>query len=270
MAFLFAMENIRVHIPKKLYAKSFDEGWLSSMALFVFLAKSHSGKYYIFKKNCKTKFIKELAQKHGFGFTAFTKHLRILTDKGLIRFTEKSMSLISKKELLNKEKYVFVPANISNYKDIKKFLLAIPVLSNLCQQEKTIKRTQHYIYINEELSKSGYKGKNRQYKSLCNYLKNGGKLSFNSELLLARSTFGELIDRKSLNTISKYKKFLKDKGLIKVTNLKEKLYKHKVSFNHYASLKRYGILKNETFFYKGFIFINRPSIYTISYRGVVA
>lgn len=270
MAFLFAMENIRVHIPKKLYAKSFDEGWLSSMALFVFLAKSHSGKTYYFPKNQKTKFLKELGAKHKFGLTTFLKHIKILSDNNLISFTENSMSLVKKKDLFPTSKKLgrlFVPDNISSYNDIKTFLLSLPVLSNLCLQEKVVKRIQHFIYLNELSKLTRHKDfTNKARKSLENYKNNGGKMQYNNELFLSIKGFGELIERKAKNTITKYKNFLKEKGLIKVSNVKERVYNFKISFTDYLTIKKNEILNGATFYFKGFVYLVKPSMYILSYR----
>lgn len=263
------MENIIVRIPGKIYAKAFNEGWLNSLGLYVFLCKSHSGKAYYFKANAKTKMLKNLADTHKISLTAFMKHIKTLKENGLLSFSKHEMKLTKNSELFRiKKKRVFVPANINSFKEIKFFLQTIPILSNIVSQEKAVKRIQHYNYQKEQSKKASGDIKVKGYNSLRRYEKNGGKMKFNSNIQLSVSKMGELIERTNKNTITKYKKFLKEKGIIKVFNEKVKLLNHKISFNQFIELKKYNVIDNRSYFYRGIVYHCTPSNIQIGYRSL--
>lgn len=261
------MENIIVRIPGKIYAKAFQEGWLNSLGLYVFLCKSHSGKTYYFGANQKTKMLKNLADKHNISLTAFMKHIKTLKENGLLSFSKYEMKLTKNSELFRiKKKRVFVPANINSFKEIKFFLQTIPIITNIVKQEKAVKRIQHYNYQKEQSKKASGDIKVKGYNSLRRYEKNGGKMEFNSNIQLSVSKMGELIDRKNKNTITKYKRFLREKGIINVFNEKIKLLKYKISFNQFIELKKYNVIDNRSYFYRGMVYHCIPSNIQVAYR----
>lgn len=261
------MENIKVKIPGKIYAKAFNEGWLNSLGLYVFLCKSHSGKNYYFKDNSKTKMLKVLSDIHNISLTAFMKHIKVLNENGLLSFSKNEMKLSGNIDLFrNKGKVVFVPKNINSFKDIKFFLQTIPILSNIVSQEKAIKKIKRYSYKQEQSLKKVGDINSKEYYRLKGYKKNGGKMTFNSEILLSISKMGELIERSNKNTITKYKKFLKEKGIINVFNEKIKLLKHKISFQQYLEMKQFNLIDNRSYFYKGIVYHCTPSNIQVAYR----
>ena len=262
------MKSIRVRIPGKIYAKAHQENWLPSLAVFVFLSKVHTGKNYYFRHKEKTKLIKSLADKHKISSTSFAQHIKILKEKGLISFGKNEMKLISKRYFLrNRRKTVFVPENISTLSDIKTFLNTIPILSNIVSQEKAINRIQRYTYISEQSQKKFGDLTSADYRSLKKYNSRGGKMTVNGSLQLSVSNMGKLIDRKSKNIITKYKKFLKDKGLIKIYNHTVKIFPYRISFKQFLGLKEDRIIESQSYFYKGFVYKCNPSLIVLTYRG---
>lgn len=261
------MENIIVRINGKVYAKAHREKWLPSLAMFVFLFKSHTGKNYYFRSGEKTKMIKAIADKYNISLTALQKHVRILKENKLIEFYANEMRLITNAKMRPDESnFVFVPRNISEYSDIKYFLNTIPVLSNIVQQEKTIERIKRYNYINQQKNQPKGDCTLQDFKRLKLYLKKGGKMDYNSQMLLSIKRMGELLERKSKNTITAYKKFLKERGLIKVFNEMARIYPYAVSFSHYLGLKKAEAISNHCFLYKNYIYENKPSMVTAAYR----
>lgn len=261
------MENIIVRINGKVYAKAHREKWLPSLAMFVFLSKSHTGKNWYFRTGEKTRMIKAIADKHNIGLTALQKHIRILKENNLITFYDNEMRLISNAKMRPDESnFVFVPRNISDYSDIKYFLNTIPVLSNIVQQEKAIERIKRYNYINQQKNKAHGNCKLQDFKKLSSYLKKGGKMDFNSEMLLSIKRMGELLERKSKNTVTAYKKFLKEWGLIKVYNETVRIFPYAVSFSHYLGLKKAEVISHHCFLYKNYIYENKPSMVSLGYR----
>lgn len=260
-------ENIRVRIPGKLYAKAFHEKWLPSLSFFVYLSKSHSGKNYYFRKNEKTKMIKGISEKFGIGLTQVCKHLKILSDNGLVTFYEKEMRLISNQKLIaGKCKYIFVPKDISSYKDIKIFLNAIPILSNIVNQEKAIERIKRYNYISERVAGGDRSVSGKDYQKLSAYKKKGGKMSFNSQTTLSIKRISELIERNSKSIVIKYKKFLQEKGLVKISNEFVRSFAGKISQRIFFMMKNAGDFSSNFFWYKGYVYENRPSMFEVAYR----
>lgn len=260
-------ENIRVRIPGKLYAQAFHEKWLPSLAMFVFMAKSHSGKNYYFRKNEKTKLLKSISEKYGISITQFSKHLRILSDNGLIKFYENEMRLISNRELISgKCKYIFVPENISTYRDIKIFLNAVPILSNIVNQEKAIERIKRFNYISERVAKGIKSVNGKELKKLSGYQKKGGKMKFNSQTTLSIRRISELIERNSRSIVIKYKKFLQEKGLFRITNEFIRVFSGKISQRIFFMMKRQGDFPVNFFWYKGFVYENKSSLFQVAYR----
>lgn len=265
------MDNIIVRIPGKIYAKAFNEGWLNSLGLYVFLCKSHSGKAYYFKANAKTKMLKNLADTHKISLTAFMKHIKTLKENGLLSFSKHEMKLTKNSELFRiKKNRVFVPANINSFKEIKFFLQTIPILSNIVRQEKAVKRIQHYNYLSQESLKKFGDIESKDVSKLNGYIKKGGKMEFNSNFQLSVSKMGELIDRKNKNTITAYKRFLRDKGIINVYNEKIKLLDHRISLQQYSEMRKMGVIDNRSYFYRGNVYHCTPSNIQLAYRGGIA
>lgn len=261
------MQSIRVQIPGKVYAKAHSENWLPSLAVFVLLSKSHTGKNYYFRHKEKTKMLKSLADHHKIGLTSFLKHIQILKEKGLLHFYCNEMRLVSKKQLFRmRGRLVFVPENINTLSDIKTFLNTIPILSNIVSQQKAIDRILRYTYISEKTKKAFGGLTSAGYRSLKKYIGRGGKMTINGSLQLSVLKMGELIDRKSKNIISKYKKFLREKGIIQVFNRTTKVFGYRISFNQFLDLKEHSIIEANTYFYKGFVYKCDPSTIQITYR----
>lgn len=261
------MENIKVKIPGKIYAKAFKEGWLNSLGLYVFLCKSHSGKNYYFKANSKTNMLKNLSDVHGISFTAFMKHIKALNENGLLSFSKNEMKLTRNSKLFSGiKKFVFVPININSFKEIKFFLQTIPILSNIVSQEKAIEKIKRYNYKQEQSLKKFGNITSKEYNKLKRYKKDGGKMEFNSNIQISISKMGELIERSNKNTITKYKRFLKEKGIINVFNEKIKLLKYKISFNQYLEMKKYNLIDIRSYYYRGYAYHCTPSNIQATYR----
>ena len=261
----------RIKIPSRLYYKSFSEKWLNSLAIYVYLCKSHSGKNYYFKPNQKTKMIKALADAHKISLTSLQYHLSVLENNGLLTVYPTEIRLTKNIDLFRlNSKSVFVPANINSLKEIKTFLKTIPILSNLVSQEKAVKKIQRLNYIREQSEKRCGKIKVAELKRLSRYNNKGGKMVFNEQFQLSVRSMGNLIERKDKNTIGKYKKFLKDSKIINVFNEKIKLFKHRLSFCIFTELRMNNIIDLKTYFYKGFIYQCMPSNIQLAYRGVNA
>lgn len=261
------MENNIVRIPGKIYAKSFKEGWLNSLGLYVFLSKSHSGKNYYFKDNSKTNMLKSLADSHNISLTSFLNHIRVLKYNGLLSFSKNEMKLTNNIELFRKKgKTIFVPKNINSFKEIKFFLQTIPILSNIVSQEKAIERKKTLNYIKEQSKKEYGNVKITELKKLDRYIQKGGNTASNSNIQISISKMGELIERSNKNTITKYKKFLKEKGIINVFNEKIKLLKYKISFQQYLEMRRYNLIDIRSYFYKGIVYHCTPSNIQAAYR----
>ena len=74
----------KIKIPSRLYYRAFSEKWLNSLAIYVYLCKSHTGKNYYFKPNQKTKMIKALADAHKISLTSLQYLLSFLENNGLL------------------------------------------------------------------------------------------------------------------------------------------------------------------------------------------
>lgn len=265
-----SLESIIVRISGKVYAKAFDEKWLPSLAMFVFISRHHTGKNYYFRTGDKTKMVKNLASRLNISLTSLQKHLNILKKAGLVTLSKNEMKLISNKKMLDMGgRIVFVPKNISDLSDIKYFLNTIPVLSNIVQQKKTISRIKRYQYIKGQAEKANGKLKIGEYTALKAYIRSGGKMECDSEITLSVKRMGELLEKKSKNTVSAYKKFLKEKGLIKVFNEIVRIFPGKIGFSHFLELKKGDLISSHSFFYKNYVYENRCSTLTVAYRPIV-
>lgn len=260
-------ENIRVRIPGQIYARAFREKWLPTLAFYVYMCKSHSGKNYYFKNNHKTKMMKATAERYGISFTQFCKHIKILADNGLVHFHNNEMRLVSNRNLLKgKCKYIFVPAHISQYKDIKIFLNTIPILSNIVKQERAVERIKRYNYISERVANGNTSVSGRDYRSLATYQKKGGKMNYNAQTFLSIKRISELVEKTSKQIVIKYKKFLREKGLVRICNEFLRAYPYKVSQRIFFMMKNAGEFSTNFFWHKGYIYESSPSCIQVAYR----
>lgn len=262
------MSNIRVKIPGKTYAKANQEGWLSSLAVFCYLCKRHTGKSFYFKKGRKTELIKKLSKEHNIGFTMLCKHLKVLQQEGLVSVKPNEIKLAKNRDLFRKkQRYVFVPSNINNLKDIKIFLSGIPIISNLVAQDRAIKRIKHYNYLREQRSVANRYVKTHGFRSLKKYEDRGGKMIYNEGFRLSYERIKEISGIGCRNLIAKIKKLLKEKGILSIHNQKEKVVEYRISFCEFQRLIKYGVLDNQCFFYKGWVYRVMPSLFNLKYRA---
>ncbi|MGK6342851.1 hypothetical protein ACMGDK_11465 [Chryseobacterium sp. DT-3] len=262
------MNKIRVYIASTIYAKAFNEGWMDALSTYVYLSKEHTGKNFYFKYKEKTKMLKLVSQKYGIGFSTLLRHINKLEKEGLIVFERNEMRLISKRQMrFINDKNVFVPGNINSIKEIKIFFAGLAMISCLVGQVKAFERKERFSYISEQMSKKFGKCTSKDVKKYDNYIRRGGTIDFKRELTLSVNKIGELIGKKSKNTITKIKKFFKDKGILKIFNQKNKIFQGRITLSNYLDLKKEDFISINTYFYKGWVFECKPSVYTLSYRG---
>ena len=262
---------VKVKIHSKLYGKAFNEKWLTSLAVYVGLQKLNDGNKTFYISKCKkTIILKSIAIRLGINYTQFKKHLSKLQQENLIEFTDDSLKLISLRAMIGqkKDKIVFIPKQVNTYKLIKEFLKALPIRSNLAKQSKLLKKKERYSYLWSRTSqKNEYVPKKliTEFTRLRSYFKKkykGESFKVNNNLTLTIKSIGDILDLKSRNSIVKYKKILKQLGIIDYYNQIEKLIDKKISYDFYCELKSNGIYNN-TFYSKGYIYRFKPTVYSL-------
>ena len=259
------MQKYKVKISGKIYHQAFEESWLDSLSVFAYMVKEHPGKNYYYKTNQKTKFLKELAAKLGFSQTMFFKHFKILVDKGLVSITQNTIKLTTNKEFSRQSrKCVYIPNNVNSYKEIKLLLKSIPFISLLKSQQKKIDRIKRYLSISQRAETTTHNISAREYKALLRYKKRGGKMNVNTQLMASLCKIMDLLEVESKTTVTKIKKFLKEKGIIDYFNEKRRIFGGKVSFSEFLQLKSNEYIERYCFYNKGYIYQCMPTIFSVS------
>lgn len=246
------MKSYKVKFSGKIYKQALEEGWLNSLAIYLLIIKKHSGKSFYFKKNQKTKMLRSLSMKTGVGVTSLSKHLNILQEKGMAKFHSDKLVLMSNSEMkIGRYNTMFIKANINSLSDIKFVLKTIPVLNNFKKQSKKIKKKEHCPFTCNKMEKDMQSG--GTYKSLIN-----------KRLMLGLKRFGQVINKKSDSTICKYKKRMKQLGLIDYVN-SWRTIQEGVPYTDYIEMKSMHMIRKNVFWYKGTFYSNNPSVFTVTY-----
>lgn len=254
----------KVRINSKIYAQAFQEGWIDSLAIYVHLAKVHSGKSFYFKTGRKTDAIKSIADKSSISFSTLCRHLNVLKKNNLVHIFKNEIKLATNKEMqVITRKYVYIPETINILKDIKTFLKSIPIISNLKSQQKAIDKIEHFSTLkhNSERNRISYK----QYKQLRRYEQRGGRFECDQELTLSYSKICELTKQNRRNTISEMKRVLKEGLVLTYKNFREKLFTERIKPHIYEMLVAEGMITGKTFYYKGWVFKVKSSEFKLIY-----
>ena len=214
--------NTKIHYTVKIgtkeYGRAFSEGWMSSLAVYVALTKLHTGKNFYFKHKQKTKRFTDLAKQLGITYTAFAKHIKILQQEQLLEVYTNEVRLKSMRKMSKMcVNYVYVPNNVNTYKDIKGFLKTIPFLSNIKKQQKAIDKKERLINISNKMNRKISVSK-RDYREYLKFMKNGEPMELNSKIQIGVKRIGEVMGMRSRHTVVKYKKLLKQLGIIDYQN----------------------------------------------------
>lgn len=120
------------------------------------------------------------------------------------------------RESFNKQFKIFT--SLTELNDIKYFLKSLPILNNLCKQQKQIERKQYFSNLKKRIDK-GF-GKLSEYKKLEKYLlTNNLKINY---LQLSIKGMARITNVSNVSAI-KYRKKLVSLGLIKTKRISEVL-----------------------------------------------
>ena len=130
--------------------------------------------YSMFKPEIISKLYQKLADQSNVSLGLVIRHIKKLESLGMIQVLDVGeIRLVGNnlKEIRrNAEKIMYVEAGIDTYQDIKKLLYAIPLLSNLRSQSRTIEKKKHLQDIKHAVDNRQSVSK-RDYKSLTRFLK---------------------------------------------------------------------------------------------------
>ena len=261
------MKKDKVKYSAKTYTAAYENGWIDSLAFYILLVKIHPGKSFYFKPGTKTKLYKKLSDQTNVSLGLVIRHIKKLESLDMIQVLEVGeIRLVGNnlKEIRrNSEKIMYVEAGIDTYQDIKKLLYAIPLLSNLRSQSRTIEKKKHLLDIKHAVDNRQSVSK-RDYKSLTRFLKkHDGVIQVNQELNCTLGKIKELLARKSNSTICRVKAWLKEKGVISYSNSWHQIFSG-VTYQDYIYLLSYDLLGlRGLFYYKGSIWMNKPSSFTL-------
>ena len=154
--------NQTTRIHGKMYYDACEQGWMPSLAYFVFLSVKFPHKRF-------------KVEETGLNTKVLYKHLSILREKGLLEYKNGVVSIISNKKIIQKYHFhsgfrLFTKEN--TLKGIKQFLKSVPIISNLYRQKKMIavkenfRRTYAYLKQNPLA-----KVKVKAYKALLKFSK---------------------------------------------------------------------------------------------------
>ena len=242
--------NTKIHYTVKIgtkeYGRAFNEGWMSSLAVYVALTKIHTGKNFYFKHKQKTKRFTDLAKQLGITYTAFAKHIKILEQEKLLEVYTNEVRLKSMRRMSKMcVNYVYVPNNVNTYKDIKGFLKTIPFLSNIKEQQKAIDKKERLIKISNKVNRKISVPRN-EYREYLKFAKKGESIELNSKIQIGVKRIGEVMGMKSRHTVVKYKKLLKELGIIDYQNTMTLHYKN-ISRTAMYYLKDTGVISMYSF-----------------------
>lgn len=252
----FRMQKVR--FSGKIYFQAFSEGWLNSLAVYLYLCKMHSGKTFYYERNTKTKFISRLSKKIGISQNSLSSHLKILVKNEMVTIIDGEIKLIGNKSNMANKLYLNEATN--TLQEIKELLKSIPFISNLYSQKKAFEKKEHQQYLrNNPFAARSKNLRRRIFRQIV-----GGEVfkKSNKEIFCGIKMIGKLTNQKSTATICKYKKLMKIKGVINYTNSTEILHSG-TSISDYRHLLRYKLIPKGSFYKSGFILRNKPTQFTI-------
>ena len=177
----------------------------------------------------------------------------------MVVFGENSIKLVGNKTSKKANQKLYLNKNINSLKEIKELLRAIPMISNLHKQDKKIEKKYHHAYISHTPFATKSKSLRRKLMK-----KSGDDININTELYLGVRRIGKLINRSSSKTIVKYKKLMKEKGVINYENTLLD-YGGTYSFAAFIQMKKVGIINsNRVFWMNGGIYQRNPTRFFIN------
>ena len=117
--------NQTTRIHGKMYYEAYEQGWMPSLAYFVYLSVNFPHKRF-------------KVEETGLNTKVLYKHLNILREKGLLTYKNGLVTIISNKKII--QKYHFnsgfrLFTKETTLKGIKQFLKSVPIISNLYRQK---------------------------------------------------------------------------------------------------------------------------------------
>ena len=211
----------------------------------------HSSKNFYFKKGEKTKVINELALEMGIKPSTLQKHLSILQSKNIVFFKHNCIKLASNKEINQWNatiKFVTIPESITTLKQIKIFLVGIPLLSNLYKQKRQISKKNTRLIKKREAESNkfipGMSSRQRRHDATRDITEK----SVNRSIILTNESICKKLGKKSNTTATKYKHELKKLGCYKVLN-KIEVLKENVNYFEFLNFKEHGGIEKATYFF---------------------
>lgn len=176
----------------------------------------------------------------------------------MVVFGKNTIRLVGNKTSKKSNQKLYLDKNTNSLKEIKELLRAIPMISNLHRQDKKVEKKYHQLYLRH--NPFATKSKNLRRKV---FKKSGDDININKELYLGVRKIGKLINRSSSRTIVKYKKIMKEKGVINYENTLLD-YGGTYSFAAFIQMKKVGIINsNRVFWMNGGIYQRNPTQFFI-------
>ena len=258
----------KIRITGKIYADANQNDWLPALSIYVYFCKVNSNRRIYFSPKKRIHSIKDLSKKIGVGFTTLNQHINTLKVKGLVTFESDHIAFKTTSQIIGiSDKVLFIPETVKSYSDVKMFLNAIPFISRLYQQKRTISKKKHLAYIQHKVTNNLWlsPAEFKQYKKwLSNNKCNSSKKVLNEKIYATINKVCDLIDKKSATTAVKYKKFLERVGVFSIKNSVTHIFDN-VSWSDYLNLKRFGEINLKfTFFKFGCVWKYNPTEYIIT------
>jgi len=222
-----------VFLPVNLIKCATDENWSISAAYFIKLKSLHrNNTHYGFT-------LRSLASKINCTAATLQRHLKVLKDKGLVRYHGGNITFLGLKKLnsIYGFKNIGVPVDFKNQHNILRGQI---IRFNLSAQSYSIKKS------GLQLCRQG------------GLIPNSSKEKINSRYTgLSAKGIGNLFDL-SLATGSRIRKKLHDLSLVRKERVYTQLY-HNVSRSDFRRLRNLFAIPSYSFFSNGSIFIERRS-----------
>lgn len=219
----------KIRVQGKLYYKAHQNGWLKSLAYFLFLSALFPHKKF------KVKHLPKKKQANSY------KHINKLISEGLITKDKDYYTLASKSVLdtLYGNKKGICPIYMDFKKDldyIHNFLVVVPLLSNFHAQNKERNKKEHFRKISQKLD-MGIPVSNREFKCLRKFKKKVSKKKATPQEIYSSLEKTSLLLGVSKPTAIKCRRFLEQNNFCVFEDTKI-LYK-KGSFKEYIFCQRY-------------------------------
>ena len=240
----------KIHINSKIYYSARTEGWLNALSVYVYFCKNYTNRKFFFKSKKKTLAIQRMAIKLNVSFNTLNTHINTLSEKNLVFIRENEIEFASTKIMMgNHHKSVYVPAQISELKDIKIFLKSIPFLSNLYSQKRIIEKKEYLNSIITKVKKNYFIPKN-EYKIFKAIKRKGiSTQDVNKKIIATISKVLDCISKKSTSTAVKYKKLLNNLNVFKAFNSNQLLFSD-VNYSDFTYLRSNDLIEFKYTFYK--------------------